>query len=52
MARNPVQFQKGISLNEFLSLTEPKTSALMPSIDGVGRMDFYVLIVATTKVAN
>ena len=53
MARNPVQFQKGISLNAFLSLsTAPKTNALTPCINGDGPVGFCALTVAMTAAAS
>ena len=56
MARNAVQFQKGISLNEFLSLyngsTAPKTNALTPCFNGDGPMGFCALTVTMTAAAN
>ena len=51
MARNPVRFQKGISLNAFLS-TEPKTNASTPCTNGDGPMGFCARTVATTDAAN
>ena len=52
MARNPVQFQKGISLNAFLSLYGTKTNALTPCINGDGPMGLCARTVATTDAAN
>ena len=40
MARNPVQFQKGISLNEFLSPMEPNSSASTPVPMALARNGF------------
>ena len=53
MARNPVQFQKGISLNAFLSLygTEDQCFDAL-CINGDGPMGFCAPTVATTDAAN
>ena len=55
MARNPVQFQKGISLSVFLSLygTEDQClRATTPCINGDGPMGFCALTVAMTAAVN
>ena len=53
MARNPVQFQKGISLNAFLSLYgTAKTNASMRSFNGDGPMGFCAPTVAMTDAAS
>ena len=53
MARNPVQFQKGISLNEFLCRSmEPKSSASTPCTDGAGPTVSCARTAATTEAAS
>ena len=53
MARNPVQFQKGISLNAFLSLygTEDQCFDAL-CINGDGPMGFCAPTVAMTDAAS
>ena len=53
MVRSPVQFQKGISLNELLSLYGTEDQCFdAPSINGGGRTGFHVLTVAMTGAAS
>ena len=48
MVRNPVQFQKGISLNEFLSLYGTEDQCPLYQ----WRSDSYALTVAMTSAAS
>ena len=52
MARNPVQFQKGISLNDSSRSTAPKTNASTPCINGAGRTVFYAHTAPMTGAAS
>ena len=52
MARNPVQFQKGISLSEFLALYATEDQCFDACIGGGGPMAFSALTVAMTAPAN
>ena len=52
MARNPVQFQKGISLNEFLSLYGTEEQCSTPCTTGDGPTASCARTVATTEAAS
>ena len=52
MARNPVQFQKGISLNEFLSLYGTEQQCFDACTDGDGPTASCARTVATTEAAS
>ena len=52
MARNRVQFQKGVSLNEFISHTVLKINVLMRFTLGDGLRGFAALTVVTINNAS
>ena len=52
MARNPVQFQKGISLNEFLSLYGTEQQCFDALYHGDGPTASCARTVATTEAAS
>ena len=52
MARNKVQFQKGLSLSDFLNAMVPKSNALRHCSPGDGQKDFAAPIAIMTSPAN